>query len=103
MRSQRVEIAGPENLTLNQVAQAVQAASRTNGSVGHVPLPAMRLMATLLAPIKPALAGEIMAGIFLDTVDRKIQPVATREQHPSIPLTRLGELVGQLNPTAASG
>lgn len=96
-RGKRVEVAGPENLTLNQVVEAVQAATGKHGSVSHVPLPAMRIAAKLLAPIKPALAREIQAGIYLDTVDRKIEPVATHDQYPSIPVTSLTDLLAQRN------
>ena len=85
MRGMRVKIAGPENLTLNQVVQAVQSVTVKTGSVGHVPLIAMRLMAVLLAPIKPALAREIKAGIFFDTVDRHIEASPSRDAYASAP------------------
>lgn len=92
-----MEVAGPENLTLNQLVEAVQAATGRNGSVSHVPVLAMRVAAKLLAPIKPALAREIRAGIYLDTVDRKIEPVPTRDQYPSVPVTTLTGLLAQRN------
>jgi uncharacterized protein YbjT (DUF2867 family) len=100
LRRSVVKAAGPENLTLNQIVQAVQAATATPGTVRHVPLPVMRVMSKLLSPIKPALAREVEAGVFLDTVDRKIvdrkiTPTPTRDAYPSVPVTRLTDVIRQ--------
>lgn len=93
MAGKEVKVAGPENLTLNQVVQAVQEAIGHSGSIRHVPPTAMRIMARLLGPIKPALAREMKAGVFLDTVDRRITPTLRREAYPAIPVTRLTQLI----------
>ncbi len=95
VRRSVVKVAGPENLTLNQIVQAVQAATATSGTVRHVPLPAMRMMSKLLSPIKPGLAREVQAGVFLDTVDGKIAPTPTRDAYPWIPVTRLTDVIRQ--------
>jgi hypothetical protein len=50
-------------------------------------------MSKLLLPIKPALAPEIKAGVFLDTVDRKISPTPSRGAYPSVPVARLTEVI----------
>lgn len=42
LRGQVVEVGGPENLTMRQVAQTFQAVTGQAGKVSHVPLPAMR-------------------------------------------------------------
>jgi uncharacterized protein YbjT (DUF2867 family) len=99
MRAVTANVAGPENLTLNQIVQAIQAATATSGTVRHVPLPAMRAMSTLLMPIKPALAREIKAGVFLDTVDRRISPAPSGSAYPSMPATRLTDVIRRLTPT----
>ena len=49
LRGQLVTIAGPENLSLNQVAETFQAVTETAGVVNHVPLPLMRVMAKVLS------------------------------------------------------
>lgn len=93
MRGVVVEVAGPENLTFNQVARRIQMATGKSGTVSHVPLPMMRVMAKLVVPINPGLAREIQAGIFLDTTDRTADPSRTREAYPSIPVTSLMDLI----------
>jgi uncharacterized protein YbjT (DUF2867 family) len=93
MRGQLVTVAGPENLTLNQVTQTFKTVTGTAGQVSHVPLPLMRLMAKLLAALKPALAREIQAGVFLDTADRTTDGTALRARYPSIPITTMRQMI----------
>jgi uncharacterized protein YbjT (DUF2867 family) len=100
MRGQSVTVAGPENLSFNQLAETFQTITGTAGVVTHVPLPVMRLMAKLLVPLKPALAREIQAGVFLDTADRTADGTAVRARHPSIPVTTLREMISRDYPAA---
>jgi uncharacterized protein YbjT (DUF2867 family) len=93
MRGQSVTVAGPENLSFNQLAQTFKTVTGTAGEVTHVPLPLMRLMAKLLVPLKPAMAREIQAGVFLDTADRTADGTAVRARYPSIPVTTLQEMI----------
>jgi uncharacterized protein YbjT (DUF2867 family) len=93
MRGQLVTVAGPENLTFNQLMQTFKTVTGTAGQVSHVPLPLMRLMAKLLVPLNPALAREIQAGVFLDTADRTADGTAVRARFPSIPVTTLQEMI----------
>lgn len=90
---ERISLAGPENFTLNEVVHAVQLVRAEAGRVRHVPLPAMRLMAGLLTPLQPALAREIKAGIYLDTVDRRIAPAASHDRFPGLAPTRLSDVI----------
>jgi hypothetical protein len=53
----------------------------------------MRLMAKLLLPLKPSIAREIQAGIFLDTADRTADGTAVRARYPSIPVTTLQQMI----------
>jgi hypothetical protein len=50
-------------------------------------------MAKVLAPLKPALAREIQAGILLDTSNRTADGTAVRARYPSIPVTTLQEMI----------
>jgi uncharacterized protein YbjT (DUF2867 family) len=93
LRGQLVTIAGPENLSFNQLAETFQTVTGTAGVVTHVPLPLMRVMAKVLANLKPALAREIQAGVFLDTADRTWDGTAVRARYPSIPVTTLEEMI----------
>ena len=46
------EISGPENLTLNQLASAVQRAAKRTSQPRHVPRPLLKLMSFLLRPLR---------------------------------------------------
>jgi uncharacterized protein YbjT (DUF2867 family) len=93
MRGQLLTVAGPENLSFNQLTQIFKTVTGTAGQVSHVPLPLMRFMAKLLVPLKPALAREIQAGVFLDTADRTADGTAVRARYPSIPVTTLQQMI----------
>ncbi len=64
-----IEIGGPENLTLNQVAEIFERASGRQVKKHHVPLPMMRAMSILMQPVNPALSRLIRLGIFMDTAN----------------------------------
>lgn len=93
LRGQTLTVSGPENLSLNQLAETFKSVTGAAGAVAHVPLPLMRVMARLLVPLKPALAREIQAGVFLDTADRTADGAALRARFPSVPVTTLTEMI----------
>ena len=62
-----IEVGGPENLTMNQVAEIFERTSGRRAKKRHVPLPMMRVMSILMQPINPALSRQIRAGIYMDT------------------------------------
>ena len=62
-----VEVGGPENLTMNQVAEIFERVSGHQAKKRHIPLPVMRMMSILMQPINPALSRQIRAGIYMDT------------------------------------
>jgi uncharacterized protein YbjT (DUF2867 family) len=93
MRGEAVEVGGPENLSMKQVAQTFETVAGKAGKVNHVPLPAMRLMAVIMRPVNPTLARQIHAGVVMDTHDFSFDPSETERRYPSIPLTSLAEVV----------
>lgn len=93
LRSQLVTVTGPENLTFREVLHTFQALTGSQGAVSHVPLPIMRVMAQVMRPVKPGLAREIQAGVFLDTADRTADGSATRARYSSIPTTTLADMI----------
>lgn len=96
LRNRQVAIAGPDNLSFNQVIKQIGA----SGRVSHVPLPLMRVMSVVMTLIKPGLAREIKAGIFLDTADRTADCASTRADYPAIPLTTIDEAIAAHRVTA---
>ncbi len=87
-----IEIGGPENLTLDQVAETFERVLGRRAKKRHVPLQAMRVMRTLVQPINPALSRQIDAGIYQDTHDQTFDPSATLADFPLM-LTRLEDVV----------
>lgn len=93
MRGLTVEVGGPENLSMKQVAQTFEGVTGRSGKKSHVPLPMMRLMSVLMRPVNPTLARQIQAGVVMDTKDMTFDSSDTRNRYPSIPPTSLSEVV----------
>jgi uncharacterized protein YbjT (DUF2867 family) len=95
MRGEHVEIGGPENLTMRQLAQTIMHVTKVPGTVNAVPLPMMRLMAVLMRPVNATLARQIQAGIAMDTEDMSFDPadMRLRRRYPSIAYTSLADVV----------
>jgi len=93
MTGQCLEVGGPENLTMRQMVETIQRVTKISGAVSPVPLPMMRMMATLLRPFNPALARQIQAAVVMDTTDMTFDPTALRRRFPSMPFTSLEDAV----------
>jgi uncharacterized protein YbjT (DUF2867 family) len=94
-RNRVIEVGGPENLTLNQVAEICERASRRKAKTRHIPLPMMHIMALLMQPINPALSRQIHAGIYMDTADLRFDMTETARAF-GIQLTPLEELARRI-------
>lgn len=93
LRGEVLEIGGPDNLTMRQVAKTAESVIGTSGKVSAVPLPMMHVMATMLKPLKPAIARQIRAGIAMDTTDMSFDALPVRTRYPAIPVTSLEEVI----------
>jgi uncharacterized protein YbjT (DUF2867 family) len=95
LRQRAIDIGGPENLTFNQVVEAIEAASGRKATVSHAPLVALRLASKLLRPFRPDLAGMIGAALLTDTRDMTFDPTQLQRDYPEIELTLLSEVVSR--------
>lgn len=93
MRGVVVEVGGPENLSMEQVAQTFARVTGKVGTVSHVPLPMMRVMAVLMRPVKPTIARQIQAGVVMDTRDMTFDASETVRRYPAVAQTSLAEMV----------
>lgn len=93
MRGATVEVGGPENLTMNQLVETIRASTGVGGKVSHIPLPMMRVMAAVLKPLNPTMAGLIATAIVMDTRDMTFDASAMRSHYPSLRVTRLVDVV----------
>jgi NADH dehydrogenase len=88
VRNQIIEIGGPENLSMNQVAELFERIAGHTAKKTHVPLPMMRVMSATMRPFNPPLSRQIAAGVFMDTADMTFDPSQTLQKYP-VQLTRL--------------
>ncbi len=95
LRMRTLEVGGPEDVTLDQLAAAVAAVAGKGLAIRHVPLPVMRLAATLLRPLRPDIAGMIGAGVQMDTTDMTFDATELQRRYPTITLTRLAEVIAR--------
>jgi uncharacterized protein YbjT (DUF2867 family) len=83
LRSAVIELAGPQDLGLRQLARV--AAADESLAVRRVPRPALRLAGQALRPIRPGVARMIRAAVLMDTIDMTApshvarQPTAANE------------------------
>lgn len=69
MRGQAIEVAGPENITMNELVERYQRETGVSGTVKHVPRPAMLVASVALRLFNPAMAELIAAALVMDTRD----------------------------------
>ncbi len=93
MRGRTIDVGGPENLTMSEFVEVFRTETASTGRVGHAPLAAMRLMAIAMRLLNPSMARQIQAGAVMDTRPQAFDALETRARYPSIPITRLGEMV----------
>jgi uncharacterized protein YbjT (DUF2867 family) len=93
-----IEIGGPQNLTLVQVAETFERVSGRAVKKKHIPLPVMRVMRVLMQPVDEALSRQIGSGIYMDSGNVSFDPQEMLKQFPAFgtSLTTLGEVASRL-------
>ena len=89
--NQVIEVGGPENLTLNQVAEIFEHVSGRQAKKRLVPLPMMRVLSTLMQPVNPALSRLIRLGVYMDTANLRYDMTETAHAF-GVQLTRMEEI-----------
>ena len=69
MAGRTVDVAGPSNISFDELVDRFQTITGATGKRSHVPLPVMRASAWLTRPFSAALARMIRAGVVMDTTD----------------------------------
>src|SRR5260370_8106937 len=93
-RNAVIEVGGPENLTMNQLAEIYERASGRQAKKRHIPLPMMRVMSILMRPLNPAMSRLIRNGIYMDTANLRSDTTDTARAF-GIQLTSLEEIAGR--------
>ena len=92
-RGRTLEISGPQNLTLNQLALSVQASADRVSAPRHVPPLLLRLAAQTAGRLNPTVGRQVRAALAMDTGDLSAQPTAIRQIYTEIPNTTLEMLL----------
>jgi NADH dehydrogenase len=90
---QVIEVGGPQDLTMRQVAETFASAAAAPATVRHVPRIALRLVAALASRVNPTLARQAQAGVVMDTRDMTFDAAEAARRFPSIQLTTLAQVV----------
>jgi uncharacterized protein YbjT (DUF2867 family) len=99
--NQVIEIGGPENLTLLEVADIFERVTGRTGRRTHVPAPVLRVMGALVRPFNPVFARQVRAGALVAREAQPYDPQPMRARFP-VRLTRLEEWVkARYGPSAA--
>lgn len=88
-----LEIGGPDNLTLNELARTLVARHGIPEKINHVPLPVLRAVATLARPFKPSVAALARFGIIMDATDMTLAEDTARARVSDLPLTRVADVI----------
>jgi uncharacterized protein YbjT (DUF2867 family) len=96
-----VDVAGPDNITLNEFARHLtsrhdHAGTGGPGRVKHIGPTALRLMSVLARPISPALARQATAALMMDTTDMTCDTTAVHRQFPGLRRERLDDVATRM-------
>jgi uncharacterized protein YbjT (DUF2867 family) len=97
-RGQILEIGGPDNLTFNELAQAVQTASGRRSSPRHIPPAALHLVAATIGRVKPELGRQARAALAMDSADLTFDAASLHRSYPDLAGTSLAEVLAHSVP-----
>jgi uncharacterized protein YbjT (DUF2867 family) len=93
IRGQTLEIGGPDNVTFNELARAVQRARGRIGGPRHVPPAMLRVMANTIGRVKPQLGRQARAALAMDRTDLTFDAAPLHRTYPDLPSTSLSDVL----------
>jgi len=87
LRGAVIDVGGPEDLTMTELARLVTGQSR----VAHIPRAALRVMSVAMTRVRPAQARLATMALQMDTIPMAHDPTSSREDHPWLPCTPVAE------------
>ena len=93
-RGRILEIGGPDNLSFNQLAAAIQQAAGRSAAPRHMPRLALALMARSAGYLRPELGRQARAALVMDQADFSFDSTDMRRSYPGISCTPLSALDG---------
>jgi len=92
-RGQTLEIGGPDNLTLNQLARMVAAKRGGSTEPRHVPRAGLHAMSATVGRARPELRRQARAALVMDQDDMTFDGDAVRSRFAGLPCTSAAELL----------
>lgn len=83
-----VEIGGPEDLTLLDVADTFGQVTGRRGRRIRIPVQVLRMLATVMPWVNPVFGRQVQAGLLIDTIPQTFNPEEMLTRYP-VELTRL--------------
>jgi NADH dehydrogenase len=94
-RGKTLEIGGPDNLTFDQLSQAVQSAAGRTAAPRHIPSVLLHLMANSVGRVKPELGRQARAALAMDRADLTFDPTDLHQRCADLPSTTLADVLAR--------
>ncbi len=94
LRNRSMDVGGPQNLTMAEVAHIFARVSGRSAKERHVPVPVLRLMSFIVRPFSSLAYRMLAAGIMMSTSDQTFDMTETLRRYP-MRLTRLEDVAGE--------
>ena len=98
MGGETLEIGGPENLTFQQLAGAIQTACGRTKAPRHILPPMLRLLAGTMGRVKPQFARQARAALIMDHADLTFDTTPVHTLYPELPSTAAADVLAALYP-----
>ena len=100
LRGQTVVVPGPQNLSLDDLVQAIARVTDVEPAIDHAPRALIRLIAAGMSLRRPVLAGQLRTALVMDTRDMAMDAASLRRQFPDLAPTGIDDVIRQqLAPT----
>ena len=100
----RIDLGGPDNLTLNEFARQLLARRTTSdraGGITHIPRPVLRVTGALVGPVHPLRARQARTAVAMDTMPMSFDNTALRNEFPGIAWQTLRDVLDDPAPHPA--
>lgn len=87
LRGRVIDVGGPGNLTLNELARLVQGSMGSSGALRHVPRTGLRAMGAMARPFNPTMARLARSSLAMDTCDMTFDAEVSTRSYPWLSCT----------------
>ena len=91
-----IEVPGPEDLTLDQLADVVESVLGRTGRRQHLSPTMMRIASLVTRVVNPVLSAQIATAMVMDTRDMTVDGQALRARFGSIPMTTAADVAQRM-------